>query len=253
MVHRKPVVAANWKMNLCLAEAETLARATESLAKRHAGVETGVFPGFLAAQRVAAILKPVRAVFTGAQNCSAEASGAHTGEVSAVQIADAGLTWVLVGHSERRLAHGETDAVVGRKLAAALAAGLHPMLCIGETLAEREAGRAAEVIARQLEVLRGMATGAVGLDVAYEPVWAIGTGVAATDEQVAAMHADVRRRLDELGFTSSRVLYGGSVSPKNAAALSAVAGVDGFLVGGASLKAETLGPVIEAVAARLPR
>jgi triosephosphate isomerase len=172
-------------------------------------------------------------VKVGAQDCHAAAAGAHTGDLSAAMLADAGATHVIVGHSERRADHGETDAVVRAKAEAASRAGLTAILCVGETLAEREAGHTLGVLARQLEGSVPAGADPERLVIAYEPVWAIGTGLTPTVEQVEEAHAAIAARLGG-GF---RILYGGSVKPANAAALLAVPHVGGALVGGASLKA----------------
>jgi triosephosphate isomerase (TIM) len=173
-------------------------------------------------------------VALGGQDCHAAPSGAHTGDISAEMLADAGCGYVILGHSERRQHHGETDAIVRAKLSAALRAGLAPILCVGETLAEREAGRAIETVTSQLAGSLPESMPPDRLVVAYEPVWAIGTGRSATADDIAAMHLAIRTRLP----AATRILYGGSVNPKNAAELLAVENVDGALVGGASLKAE---------------
>lgn len=166
----------------------------------------------------------------GAQDCHPDASGAHTGDISAEMLADAGATLVILGHSERRADHGETNAAVRVKLEAAQRAGLLPVVCIGETLAEREAGQAETVVRAQLA---GSLSGGSRVVIAYEPVWAIGTGRVAEASDIARMHAVVK----DVGGAETPVLYGGSVKPGNAAEILAVDGVDGALVGGASLKA----------------
>jgi len=173
-------------------------------------------------------------VALGAQDCHAERQGAHTGDISAEMLVDAGCTHVILGHSERRRQHGETDADIHAKLLAAGRAGLAAILCVGETLAEREAGNAIDVVERQLD---GSIPPGAELDrliVAYEPVWAIGTGLSATTDDIASMHQAIRARLPR----ETRILYGGSVNPENAAAILGLSEVDGALVGGASLKAD---------------
>jgi triosephosphate isomerase len=180
------------------------------------------------------------AVHWGAQDCSSHESGAFTGEISAAMLAEFGCRHVIVGHSERRALHGEGDALVAQKAAAALAHGLVPIVCVGETLAEREAGRTEAVVARQLgaaiELLGKRIDGVV---VAYEPVWAIGTGKTASPAEAQAVHAFLRKTLAAAGATSGslRILYGGSVKADNAAELFAAPDIDGGLIGGASLKA----------------
>jgi triosephosphate isomerase len=174
----------------------------------------------------------------GAQDVSAHAAGAFTGEVAAAMIAEFGSRFAIVGHSERRQYHAERDALVGAKACAALAAGLTPIACVGETLAEREAGSTAGVVRRQLDaVLEAVGTDAARVVVAYEPVWAIGTGRTATPEMAQEVHAALRSRLGEVGAGSIPLLYGGSVKAANAAALFAMPDIDGALVGGASLDA----------------
>jgi triosephosphate isomerase len=178
-------------------------------------------------------------VLIGAQDCHAEPSGAHTGDISAEMLADAGARAVIVGHSERRADHHETDAQVRAKTQAAWRAGLTAILCVGEQRAEREAGKTLEVIGRQLDGSVPDRATAAGLVIAYEPVWAIGTGLIPTAADVAEVHAFVRKRLSERFATeaaSVRILYGGSVKPANAGELLSVANVNGALVGGASLK-----------------
>ena len=174
----------------------------------------------------------------GAQDVSAHEKGAYTGEIAAAMLADFGCRWALVGHSERRSYHGEADAVVADKAAAALAAGITPVVCVGETLQQQEAGETHAVIERQLApVLSLGADKLVHIVVAYEPVWAIGTGKTATPEQAQAVHALIRERLEEAGAGDVRILYGGSVKASNAPSLFAMPDIDGALVGGAALVA----------------
>ncbi|HEX4953776.1 MAG TPA: triose-phosphate isomerase [Thermoanaerobaculia bacterium] len=232
---RLPLVAGNWKMNLLRREARSYC--TELLAghdPRRAQVV--LFPSFPLIPDVAATLED-SAVGVGGQDLHPAAKGAHTGDVSAPQLIDAGCTWVLVGHSERRRDHGETDEVVAAKLEAAMEHGLTPVLCVGETREERLAGRTFEVLDRQLNSALGGDMGELAL--AYEPVWAIGTGETASPEQAQEAHLFLRGLLaDLLGEEAARevrILYGGSVTPDNAAELIRQPDVDGFLVGGASL------------------
>lgn len=190
------------------------------------------------------------AIATGGQDCHANASGAHTGDTSAEMIADAGGTYVIVGHSERRTDHGETDAVVHAKAEAAWRAGLTAIICVGETLEEREAGKALDVVGTQ--IAGSVPEGATGANtvVAYEPVWAIGTGKVPTLAEIGEVHDDIRARLQaRFGAAADqmRLLYGGSVKPSNADEIFAVSNVDGALVGGASLKAEDFGGIIKAL------
>lgn len=236
----KPLVAGNWKMNglkADLAIAAEIARDNDAGLRR--AVDLAICPPATLLYALSASLIGAR-IATGGQDCSTQASGAYTGEVSAAMLADAGASYVIVGHSERRTLHGESNAAVKAKAEAALAAGLTPIVCVGETRDEREAGRALAVVKKQL---RGSVPegAAASLVVAYEPVWAIGTGLTPTAADVAEMHAAIRaelgRILGKADAAGVRLLYGGSVKPGNAAELMNVANVDGALVGGASLKA----------------
>ena len=233
MPERKRVVAGNWKMNGNRADGVALARAVAERAKAAHACELLVCPP-------ATLLLPVgealagSGVGLGGQDCHAEAKGAYTGDISAEMLKDAGCSHVILGHSERRHGHGESDAEIRAKVAAAWRAGLVAILCVGETRAEREAGRALAVVAGQLAGSMPDGAATDRLIVAYEPVWAIGTGLTATAGDIAQMHAAIRPRLP----AGTRILYGGSVNPKNAAEILALAEVDGALVGGASLKAE---------------
>jgi triosephosphate isomerase len=235
----KPLVAGNWKMNglrASLAVIGEIAKANDAALRRKADLlvcppATLLFPA-------AAVCIGSR-VAVGAQDCHAKESGAHTGDLSAEMIADAGATYVIVGHSERRADHGETDAIVEAKAQAALRAGLTPIICIGETRAEREAGKTLDVVGGQLA--GSLPAGVEAIVIAYEPVWAIGTGLTPTASDVAEVHGMIREKLvARLGAAGQgvRILYGGSVKPSNAAELMAVANVDGALVGGASLTSE---------------
>jgi len=236
---RRPLVAGNWKMNGLKRSATELDAMIAGAGPAAATVELMVCPpaplitGFVEAARGSPVA-------IGAQDCHAEAAGAYTGDISAEMLADAGAVAVIVGHSERRSLHHETDALVRAKALAARRAGLTAILCIGETREEREAGRALAVVAGQLDssVPDGAEPG--NLVLAYEPVWAIGTGLTPTSADITEMHAAIRQRLvARFGATAAdiRILYGGSVKAANAAELMAVSDVDGALVGGASLKA----------------
>ena len=196
------------------------------------GVESAVCVPFPYLAQAAERLKGT-AIAWGAQNVSEHAQGAYTGEVSAAMLTEFGCRYVLVGHSERRQIYGETDAVAAAKFAAAQGAGLRPIFCIGETLAERDAGRTEEVVARQLDAVLGRCKFGDAV-LAYEPVWAIGTGRTASPEQVQAVHGFLRKRMS----AATRILYGGSVKPDNAAAIFALPDVDGGLIGGAALVAK---------------
>lgn len=254
---RRRLIAGNWKMHGTLASVERFAlRLAERIPPAEASAanppasDVLLFP---AAVHLASAVRSFRsqAVDIGAQDLHPEAQGAHTGDVSGEMLHDLGARWVLVGHSERRSLHGEDDDMVVRKLIAALRSGLHPVLCVGESLEQREAGAAQQTVAAQL----GSALDAVGaagfaeVTVAYEPVWAIGTGVTASPDQAQEMHAAIRAQLcsaqSELG-NSLRILYGGSVKPDNAAELFAAPDIDGALIGGASLEADSFADIIEA-------
>jgi triosephosphate isomerase len=231
---RPPLVAANWKMNLLRAQAEAYCGVLrQGAAGALRAVDAIVFPPFPLLPLVAAGLAGSE-ILVGGQDLHPEDSGAHTGDVSGPQLADAGCSWALCGHSERRRDHGESDDLVGRKVAAALRAGLTPMICVGETRDERHAGRTFEVLERQLTAALAHLAHLPGdrFAVAYEPVWAIGTGETATAETAREAHRFLR---GVLAGTGDHILYGGSVTPENAAGLIAQPDVDGFLVGGASL------------------
>jgi triosephosphate isomerase (TIM) len=241
----RKLAAGNWKMN---GLAASLAEA-KALAEIPADCDVLLCPpATLVAQMVWAAKGSH--VLTGGQDCHAAASGAHTGDVSALMLADAGATYVILGHSERRADHAETDAVVHDKALAARTAGLVSIICVGETLAEREASTTLDVIAAQMASVPVDMTGDT-LVVAYEPVWAIGTGLTPTIAQIAEVHAFLRTKLTtRIGDASGvRLLYGGSVKPNNAAEIFAVPHVDGALVGGASLKAADFGAIITALSA----
>jgi len=244
------LVAANWKMNLEYAEAHELAWNTDQIAFDHPKVEVGVFPSSLYVGEIARLSLVDGAMVVGAQNCHFERRGAFTGEVSALQLASAGVKWVLLGHSERRQQFGESDQLIAAKMAAALECGLRVLLCVGETKEERTAGETENVIGRQVEAIEALKAQARDhVDVAYEPVWAIGTGVNAEPEMIRETHAFLRARLVAMELNGARVLYGGSVTAENASALARIQGVDGFLVGGSSLDAAAFRRIVEAVAA----
>ncbi len=231
----QPLIAGNWKMNGLRAEAVSLARAVRD-GSGGLACEVMLCPPFTALAVVGEVLAG-SVVALGGQDCHAAPSGAFTGDISAAMLADLGCGAVILGHSERRQGHHETSPAVRAKALAAIAAGLMPILCVGETKEERDAGAAQAVVCAQ--VAESLPDGFAGV-LAYEPIWAIGTGVTATEQDVASMHAAIRQaliaRLGEAG-RGVRILYGGSVKPDNAAALLAVAEVGGALVGGASLVA----------------
>lgn len=239
---RRPLVVGNWKMHGGTAANERLLADLRARLDAHAleAVDVAVLPPYPYLAQASAWLADA-AVSWGAQDVAAWPEGAYTGEVSAAMLLDLGCRWVVAGHSERRALLGETDALVCAKAQRALAAGLGAIVCVGETLAEREAGDTEAVLQRQIGALDPLAeqSFAAELVIAYEPVWAIGTGRSATPEQAGAAHGFLRSRLAAAGFPADRmrILYGGSVKPESAAALFALAEVDGGLVGGASLDA----------------
>ncbi|WP_277053242.1 triose-phosphate isomerase [Zestomonas thermotolerans] len=247
---RRPLVAGNWKMHGTRASVAELIKGLRHLALP-AGIDVAVFPSCLHIAQVIAGLEG-KAMAVGAQNCAVEPmQGALTGEVAPSQLADAGCRMVLVGHSERRQIMGERDEMISRKFAAAQSCGLVPVLCVGETLEQREAGKTIEVVGRQLgTVIEDLGVGAfASAIVAYEPVWAIGTGLTATPEQAQEVHAAVRAQLAaENGEVARkvRILYGGSVKAANAAELFRMPDIDGGLIGGASLNADEFGAICRA-------
>ena len=236
---RRPLIAGNWKMNGLKASANELAAIGQGADKVWRKADLLICPPATLLFTSAAIVIGSK-VAIGAQDCHPEASGAHTGDLSAEMLADAGATAIIVGHSERRTDHHETDALVRAKAEAAWRAGLVAIVCVGETQAERDAGKTLDVVGQQLAGSVPDGATAVNLVVAYEPVWAIGTGRTPTTRDVEEVHKLIRDRLKDRFSgegASVRILYGGSVKPSNAAELMAVANVDGALVGGASLKA----------------
>ncbi len=251
----RPLIAGNWKMNglakPAMREVTALAKHLDKAAGKQAFDLLICPPATLIAPLRAGIAKLglTRRIRLGGQDCHASASGAHTGDIAAPMLKDAGCAYAIVGHSERRTDHGESDAAVHAKAEAAHAAGLIAIICIGETRAERDAGQTLRILTRQLKGSVPAAATARNTVIAYEPVWAIGTGLTPTAADVAKAHAHIRKRLaarfkDAAGF---RILYGGSVKGSNAAELMALANVDGALVGGASLKATDFWPIALAV------
>ncbi|HLF22841.1 MAG TPA: triose-phosphate isomerase [Burkholderiales bacterium] len=244
MASRRPFVAGNWKMNGTRASSAELVAGVARGIGSVANVDVALLPPFILIQAVADLLKPMGGrIAYGGQNLDTHESGAYTGEVSGAMLRDFGCTYVVVGHSERRALYGETDSLVADKFAAAQAAGLTPILCIGETLAEREAGQTEQVVQRQLDAVlaRSSAASLGAATLAYEPVWAIGTGRTATPEQAQAVHGFLRARIAsrDAGVAASlRILYGGSVKGSNARELFSQPDIDGGLIGGASLHAE---------------
>lgn len=249
---RIPIVAANWKMNLLRADAEQHCRTVTSELEESTA-EVLIFPTSILIPTVAAELDGTR-IGWGGQDLHPQDDGAHTGDVSGPQLVDGGCTWVLVGHSERRRDHGEGDDLVARKVAAALRNRLRPLICIGETKAQRDANATLEILGRQLDRALGPVSEAghppPPFAIAYEPVWAIGTGRTATRQQAQEVHAFIRKLLvemyDESLAAEIRILYGGSVKPDNAKELLSETDVDGALVGGASLKADAFVQIIKA-------
>ena len=236
---RTPLIAGNWKMHKSVAESESLVRDIIN-GKRRPDVEVMVAPPFTSLLAVARLVD-TSDVALAAQNMHWEDQGAFTGEISPIMLTDLGVNYIILGHSERRHLFGETDEMVNRKMQSALKHNLMPILCIGETLVEREADEVFGVLAGQLEGgLSGVSKGRMeSMVIAYEPVWAIGTGRTATPEQAQSVHRLIRDQLEAIFdkdvASKTRILYGGSVKPKNAGELMSQADIDGLLVGGASL------------------
>ena len=247
---RTPVIAGNWKMNKTVAEAVALA---SEIKEKVAGVENVkiiVCPVFTAVKSVADVLKGTN-VKVGAQDMYWETSGAFTGEVSGEMLLEAGAEYVIIGHSERRQYFGETNETVNKKLKKALSIGLKPIVCIGETLADRESGNTEAVVEKQVrEGFVGLTAEEMkGTIIAYEPVWAIGTGKTATAEQAEAVHAFVRNLVSQLWDKETAdavvIQYGGSMKPENVASLLAQPDIDGGLIGGAALKADSFEKLVK--------
>ena len=246
-----PLIAGNWKMN---GDATALAEARATAAGLQAGrgatsARVAICPPAPLVSRAAMALKGTT-VAVGGQDCRAEASGAFTGDIAATMLADAGASLVILGHSERRAGYGETDALVAAKVAAALAAGLEPIVCVGETLEQRKAGDALAVVTGQVRGSLPAALAGQAFAVAYEPVWAIGTGLTPTTPEIEEVHRAIRATLVALFGDHGRtppILYGGSVKPSNAAEILHAAEVGGALVGGASLKADDFLGIIHAL------
>lgn len=245
----RPLIAGNWKMNGSRAYAKDIAEALVNRLSEHEDVN---FEMLLCppAPLIDVVRESVGAsgIVIGGQDCHTAKQGAHTGDIAAVMLADAGCNYVIVGHSERRGDYGEVDAVVRDKAAAAQMAGLIPLVCVGETVEQREAGEAVEIVTKQVEGSIPNGSSASTVIVAYEPVWAIGTGRSATVEDIAEIHNSIRMALSKIVVDgeSVRILYGGSVKPDNAAAILSVDNVNGALVGGASLHAHEFFSIAEA-------
>ncbi len=248
---RRLFIAGNWKMNTGISEAARLARDLVERIGQTNAVDLAVCPPFVCLSAVGEVLAG-STIDLGAQNMFCEDNGAFTGEISGAMIKDAGCRYVILGHSERRHVIGESDELINRKIIKALADGLDVIFCVGELLAEREAGRTLEVVSRQVKVgLEGASPADMArVTIAYEPVWAIGTGVTAKPAQAQEVHVMIRRlltkRYDAELAETVRIQYGGSVKPNNAAELLALPDVDGALVGGASLKADDFAAIVRA-------
>lgn len=246
---RTPVIAGNWKLFKTIGEARALAQELKPHVANAQGVEVVIAPVFTALSCVADTIKG-SVIKLAAQDCYWEEEGAFTGEVSPKLLKDAGCSHVIIGHSERRQYFGETDDTVNRKSRAALASGLTAIVCVGETLAEREADATFPVIERQISgALAGLSVGMLSKTiVAYEPVWAIGTGKTASEDQAQEVHAFIRnliaREFNQAAADAIRILYGGSVKPDNVKGLMSCPDIDGALVGGASLKAESFAAIV---------
>jgi triosephosphate isomerase len=246
---RTPIIAGNWKMNTTIAEAVSLAMAMKDRLDAIRGVEKVVCPPFVSLMAVGEALRG-SSISVGAQNMYSEEKGAYTGEVSALMLA--GLCqYVILGHSERRGYFGESDVMVNKKIKAALKAGLKPIVCVGETLEENEGGKTGEVVARQVRAALDGLVSIENLVIAYEPVWAIGTGKAATETQANATIGEIRSLVAKLYGAAAqelRIQYGGSTSSANIAAIITQPEIDGALVGGASLKANEFVSMVEQIA-----
>jgi triosephosphate isomerase len=248
---RKYLIAGNWKMNKTATEAVDLIREINASVGSQTTVQVCVCPPFTSLVNASEVVDQTE-VLLGAQNMSAHPSGAYTGEISAEMLRDLYVSFVILGHSERRQYYGETNGSVNKKVLAAIENNLKPIYCIGETLDQREAGQTLEVVRTQVrEGLENFPASAIeSLVLAYEPVWAIGTGKTATDEMAQEVHADIRKVLVEIFGDSAastvRILYGGSMKPDNAAGLLAQPDVDGGLIGGASLTSRAFSGIVEA-------
>jgi triosephosphate isomerase len=246
---RKPLVIANWKMNgsrLTLAALASALKPALAGLTGDKGIDVVLCPPFVFVPQLAEQLAG-SVIALGAQDLSAAEKGPHTGDISGAMLKDFGCRFVLVGHSERRAHHGESDALVAQKVQRALACGLQPVLCIGETLAEHEAGKTLEIVGSQFDAVYGKLAADVNLVIAYEPIWAIGSGKTAMAQQVQEVHRFIRGRLGKAG-EHTRIIYGGSVKPENAKALFSQADIDGGLIGGAALVASEFIDICKAAA-----
>ena len=249
MTIRTKLVAGNWKMNGLRQDGAMLAHTLKEYAAAAApgtpGCEVLVCPPATLLSEVGGVLVG-SGIALGGQDCHAAPKGAYTGDISAEMLADLGCSYVILGHSERRQHHGETDTAIRDKIAAAWRAGLAAILCVGETQEQRQAGKAVEIVSSQLDGSIPHVASAATLVIAYEPVWAIGTGLTATTEDISEMHAEIRRRAP----AGIRILYGGSVNPRNCPAILTLSEVDGALVGGASLNANDFWTIVSSYAAK---
>ena len=249
---RKKIIAANWKMNMTVSEAESFLEDFRLEIEDVTSVETVIAPPFTVLPKLSELLGGSQKIRLGAQNFYYEKSGAYTGEISATMLRELFVKYVIIGHSERRQIFGETDDLINKKVLAAHASELKPILCVGETLAEREAGKENEVLETQLRGGLANVTAEQLLEtvIAYEPVWAIGTGKTATSAQAQECHAHVRAVLAELTDQATadkvRIQYGGSVKPSNAKELLTQPDIDGALVGGASLEPRSFAEIVKA-------
>ncbi|MCB1232352.1 MAG: triose-phosphate isomerase [Verrucomicrobiae bacterium] len=249
---RTPIIAANWKMNQTPSETEQFLQTFVGYFDGKTSVDIVIAPPFVSMPKAAEYISASEAIDLSAQNMSPEPSGAFTGEISATMLKELGSTYVILGHSERRTLFGEDDAFINRKVRAASEAGIKPILCIGETLEERDAGKIEEVLKTQLDGSLADVSGEQMADIviAYEPVWAIGTGRTATPEQAQEAHAFVRsvlvEKFGEEVASGIRIQYGGSAKPDNAGELISQPDIDGFLVGGASLKPDSFYEIVKA-------
>jgi triosephosphate isomerase len=243
---RRPVIAANWKMNMKIEEAQAFLDELIPLVWNERDADIVIAPPFTALYAMANLLK-ITNIGLAAQDLFYEDKGAYTGEISPIMLTDIGCSYVIIGHSERRIYFGETNEIVNKKIRAARRHGLEVIFCIGESLSEREAGMTFDVLKKQItEGLRDISSD--GLIIAYEPVWAIGTGKTATPDQAQEAHESIRKTLSHLYGEPAkglRILYGGSVTPENADVLMACPDVDGALVGGASLKADSFAGIVK--------
>ena len=243
---RRPVIAANWKMNKKIEEAQAFLDEFIPLVWNEREVDIVIAPPFTALYTMANLLR-ITNIGLAAQDLFYEDKGAYTGEISPVMLTDIGCSYVIIGHSERRIYFGETNEIVNKKIRAARRHGLEVIFCIGESLSEREAGMTFDVLKRQIsEGIRDISSD--GLILAYEPVWAIGTGKTATPDQAQEAHESIRKTLSHLYGEPAkglRILYGGSVTPENADVLMACPDVDGALIGGASLKADSFAGIVK--------